>query len=222
MLTEPQALRGQQLRGGGPVAEFERLLALQCGFPHCVATSNATSALMAVALILKVRNRIVRFPKNHWEGSVSAFRLLGARIRRYDSQRRLPCGDRSAKPPGVIVLGDRPHKIERSSNVLLLEDSCRIPGLTVPIDNRSSADIQVLSFGPGKPLSIGEGGAALFRSESLYQEFVHVSQHPERTVAEFSGSDRIPRLALNGRIHYIAALIGCGLLIRGESVSQKP
>src|ERR1022692_2733746 len=84
MLSEPLALRGQQLRGGGPIAQFETLLADRCQFPYCVATSNATTALMALALVLRVRDRLVLFPKNHWEGSVSAFRVLGAKIRHYD------------------------------------------------------------------------------------------------------------------------------------------
>jgi dTDP-4-amino-4,6-dideoxygalactose transaminase len=208
LVNEPQALRGQQLRGGGPVADFEKLLAERCGFPYCVATSNATTALMALALILNVRNRIVCFPKNHWEGSVSAFRLFGAKIKRCDPSRPFQCRDGSDKPPVAIIVGDSSHKIDHSPNSFLIEDSCRIPSLTVPSGNLSSADIQVLSFGPGKPLSLGEGGAALFRSKSLYQQFVRISQHPERTATEFSKLGSMPRLALNGRIHPVAALLG--------------
>ena len=214
LLQNPRALRGQQLRGGGATAEFENLLAESCGFPYCVATSNATTALMALALILRVQKRTVFFPKNHWEGSVSAFRLFGAKIKRYDSHRTSLHRAIFQERPIAIVVGNDLPEIDRGQSILVIEDSCRIPGVTNPNKDCSAADIQILSFGPGKPLALGEGGAALFRKRSLYKKFVRVSQHPERMAAEFSLSLPIPRLALNGRIHQITALVGSALLRR--------
>jgi dTDP-4-amino-4,6-dideoxygalactose transaminase len=221
MLAEPQVFRGQQLRGGGPVAEFESLLAEHCGFPYCVATSNAITALMALALVLRVRDRVVLFPQDYWEGSVSAFRLLGARIRRYDPKQVFVCRPAHREPPVAVIVGNCHQKVSYPPETLLIEDSCRLPGLSVPAGERSSADVQVLSFGPGKPLSLGEGGAALFRIKSLYQKFVVVSQHPERAAAESLGPGSVPRISLNGRIHPVAALLGRELLIRGEDGSPS-
>lgn len=213
LLRDPRALRGQQLRGGGATAEFENLLAERCGFPYCVATSNATTALMALAVILRVQNRIVYFPKEHWQGSVSAFRLFGAKIRRYNSNP--PNCFRNVKQLAVAaIVANSAKRIARPANILLIEDSCRIPGLTVPREEYSSADIQVLSFGPGKRLSLGEGGAALFRSQSLYKKFVRISQHPERSANEFSSSPSVAWRALNGRMHQIAALLGRDVLAK--------
>jgi dTDP-4-amino-4,6-dideoxygalactose transaminase len=211
MLAEPLAIRGQQLRGGGPVAEFETLLAERCGFPYCVGTSNATTALLALALLLRVRDRVVLFPKNHWEGSVSAFRVFGAKIKRYDPDDAFECADVDGEPVAIIT-GDTQQRFSTPRQTLVIEDSCRIPGLSASPKHVSSADIQVLSFGPGKPLSLGEGGAALFRLKSLCRKFIAVTQHPERMAAQFSIPGAVPRLSLNGRIHPVAALLGHALL----------
>lgn len=86
-LSDTEAFRGQQLRGGGPVVEFEALLAKRCGYPYCVATCNATSALLGLAAMLRARGKTAWFPASHWEGSVSVFRLIGAKIRRYDTSK---------------------------------------------------------------------------------------------------------------------------------------
>jgi dTDP-4-amino-4,6-dideoxygalactose transaminase len=212
MLTEPGALRGQQLRGGGPVAAFETLLAERCGFPFCVATCNATTTLQALALILNVRDRVVYFPHGHWAGSLAAFRLFGARVKRYWPQQTWHCRSADTAPPAAVVIGVESRPMGPLPGTLLIEDSHRIPGLAVAKDNRSKADVQVLSFGPGKPLSLGEGGAALFRDHALYRRFVLATQHPERAVADALGTGSVPQLCLNGRIHPVAALLGCELL----------
>jgi len=222
MVAFPDALRGQQLRGGGAVAEFETLLAERCGFPYCVATNNATSALIALAVVLAVRGRSVFFPRNHWEGSVAAFRLMGARIKRYDPEKVLRCPPpRSGKPAVAVIVGSYHLRINHSSVTILIEDSCRLPGVSVPVGTGSFADVKVLSFGPGKSLSLGEGGAALFRSKMLYRKFVAVSQHPERVSAEFSWRGSMPRMSLNARIHPVAALLGC-MLLNKTGLDQSP
>lgn len=217
--NSPDALRGQQLRGGGPVAEFERLLSIQCGFPHCAATCNATTALLGLAAMLRVRGKTVWFPNSHWEGSVAAFRLMGARIRRYDSDFKndlyLRIGARSITivPQQIDASGIRSAGGCRRS--LIVEDSSRIPGFSTEGDSCSGADIQVLSFGPGKPLSLGEGGAILFRSKSLYQRFLAKTMHPERMAAETGRGVSMPAESLNARIHPVSAILGIEMLAKG-------
>lgn len=214
-LAEPSAFRGQLLRGGGPVAEFEALLADRCGFRHCVATSNATTALMGLSLALGLRGRTVWFPQGHWEGSVSAFRLIGSRIRRYEpgnAVNSVPVKSDSRR--GLVIGGNDSENFSEfgMGSTVIIEDSNRLPGITVPVDDFSKADIQVLSFGPGKALSLGEGGAVLFRRQKAYESFVRVAQHPERVVSEFGGAANVEKLALNGRIHPISAILGIGML----------
>jgi dTDP-4-amino-4,6-dideoxygalactose transaminase len=219
VLPDPGAFRGQQLRGGGPVAEFEQLLAERCGFRHCVATSNATTALLGLGLMMDVSGKIVLFPNDHWEGSVSAFRLLGAIIKRYPDGN--PEATAAKESPHLIITGSelmsrsRFRNLKRLSqveNCLVVEDSIRLPGITTTMDEVSHADIQVVSFGPGKPLSLGEGGAALFHNKGLRKRFVSLTQHPERVHAEHGTKMAIPKVCSSGRIHPLAALIGAEIL----------
>jgi len=216
-LADPTAFRGQQLRGGGPVAEFEQLLAERCGFPFCVATCNATTALLGLALIIHARGRTVLFPRDHWEGSVAAFRLMGAKIRRYNPPRKQTDSVASDDPVVATIVGQsddfKATRIHASGlGRLVIEDSGRIPGISAAIGHESRSDIQVLSFGPGKPLCLGEGGAVLFRDERLYEQFVRSTQHPERVASEFGRPAKTPDVCLNGRIHPLAALIGIEFL----------
>lgn len=216
--NSPEALRSQQLRGGGPVAEFERLLSTRCGFSHCAATCNATTALLGLAAMLRVNGKNVWFPNSHWEGSVAAFRLMGARIRRYDSNSKRNLGIR-IKTPSIIIV---PQLVDVSGirsaagsrQCLLVEDSSRIPGIKTNMDSCSGADIQVLSFGPGKPLSLGEGGAILFRSKALYKRFLAKTMHPERMAAETNCCVGLPAECLNARIHPISAILGIEMLAK--------
>lgn len=214
MLAQPAALRGQQVRGGGPVAEFEMLLAEQSGFPHCLATSSATSALIVAALALDLAGRRVGVERECWEGSLGALEAAGAELVEVDcliSAAPTACGavvaiDRSGRrhdARGMRALCDR-------TAAVYIEDTSWLPGVTAPQTDKSLADIQVMSFGPGKPLSLGEGGALLCRDEGVYQRAVSLSQHPERCVAE--GIARRERAPFNARIHPLAALIGVCLL----------
>jgi dTDP-4-amino-4,6-dideoxy-D-glucose transaminase len=217
---ERAAFRGQQMRGGGPVAEFEELLAARCGFPHCVATCNATTALMGLAIMLGMKGRYVWFPKPHWEGSVSAMRCMGARARRYDPQ--ATSRFRKFKHGDVVIVSEAAdvgmlRQRAGLPDCMLIEDSSRLPGLTTGNANYSMADIQVLSFGPGKALSLAEGGAALFRSAKLYRQFIKHSMHPERLAAHQGIGPHLPLEALNARIHPVAAILGIELLNRVPS-----
>ena len=217
-LADPQAFRGQQLRGGGPVAEFEAMLADRCGFPYCVATCNATTALMGAALAFGVRGKTAWFPTEHWEGSVAALRVMGAGIRRYGlGEVSRPRGKYPAGKQAILFVDasqDRTaiHRWFGDPSALIVEDSSRIPGVTVDPMQKSDADVQVLSFGPGKPLGLGEGGAILFRSRTLYRRFVAFATHPERTTSWSNSPPRLPNLYVNARIHPLAALMGIALL----------
>ena len=218
-LADPRAFRGQQLRGGGPVAKFEQLLTERCRFPFCVATSNATSALLGLGLMMDVSGKIALFPKNHWEGSVAAFRLLGAVIKRYPDGN--PEAIAAKELPHLIVIGSdlmsqsrvrNLKRLSRSQNCIVLEDSTRLPGITTTMDDVSHADVQVVSFGPGKPLALGEGGATMLRNQRLRRRFVSMTQHPEKVHVEYGTKMVIPKVCAFGRIHPIAALIGSEIL----------
>jgi len=226
MLEAPEAFRGLQLRGSGPVAEFESLLALRCGFPHCVAVASATSGLLSLVAAAELEGRRVIVPEVFWSGTCGALRFAGVELvtvrtteaGNLDSDtvaRLLKQGDIAA-----IVAGETEHQHGTAEKIrqlcaeatcLYIEDSSRLPGVSAPAGSRCLADVQVMSFGPGKPLTLGEGGAVLTRDRDLYERLVARSQHPERCAAEGIECDLI-HLALNARIHPLAAVIGVALL----------
>jgi len=214
LLTNPDALRGQQLRGGGPVAEFEILLAERTGFPYCLATSNATSALIVAALAMDLSGKKIAVETGAWQGSVAALEAAGSEVVKVDSLLTSPLEGIAA-----ILAADRPdhrHDARRvrircdEAGIKYIEDTGWLPGVTVPAGEPSLADVQVISFGPGKPICLGEGGALLCREKRVYDCAVAISQHPERTQAERISAFSVP--GLNARIHPIAALLGVHLL----------
>lgn len=226
MLSHPEALRGQQLRGGGPVRQFETLLAERTGFAHCLATCNATAGLLVAGFALDLANKRVAVESGAWCGSLGALEAAGAEIVHVESLLDIPVGDVSA-----VLATDKPgerHDAESlrercsRSGMTYIEDTGWLPGVNAPVGRLSVADVQVISFGPGKPVSLGEGGALLCRDRRLYDRAVSLCQHPERAVAE--GIPCMDRQPVNGRIHPIAALLGCSLLLSGRppSVAQTP
>lgn len=218
MLAHPGALRGQQLRGGGPVADFEMLLAEQTGFPHCLATSSATNALLVAGLALELAGKRIAVETGAWEGSLGALEAAGADILEVDSLSTFPVDGLRA----VVATNKPGHRHDAAglrarcdqTGVIYIEDTGWLPGITAPVGQLSLADIQIISFGPGKPLSLGEGGALLCRDKNIYDRALALSQHPERAIAE--GVPCIERPPLNARIHPLAALLGISLL------SHKP
>lgn len=213
MIAHPQALRGQMVRGGGPVAEFEMLLAERTGFPHCLATSNATSALLVAALALNLSGKKIAVEAEAWQGSLAALEAAGAEIVEVDSLLTAPLAGIAA-----IFATDRPtrrHKAKRvrdrcdDARISYIEDTGWLPGITAQAGEFSLADVQVISFGPGKSVCLGEGGALLCREKSVYDRAVAMSQHPERIQAEEIRAAAFP--CLNARIHPLAALLGVHL-----------
>lgn len=219
LLTDPIALRGQQLRGSGPVAEFEQLLAERCGFPYCLATTNATAALTVAALAAGLNGRSVLADLGAWMGSLGALEVAGARLEIGALDGGFEQFPLERGPFAAILASDQPGKRHDARHIralcdqnslLYLEDTDRLPGITCPDNDFSLADVQILSFGPGKPLSLGEGGALLTRDISLFRQTMVLSQHPERLARIGVIASRRP--LMNGRIHPLSALLGSYLL----------
>ncbi len=225
MLEMPEAFRGQQLRGAGPVAEFESLLAERSGFPFCLATSNATTGLLIAALATNLVGKDIIVPPHSWSGTYGPFEFAGARLIFAEEDT-----DGNIAPSSIEKLvtsstaavvaadwnGSRHNMrgiraICDALNLLYIEDTSFLPSLEDDNAVCSLADIQIISFGPGKPVTLGEGGALLTRHRWIYERAVSLSQHPERSLAEgFTGEQK--HQFLNGRIHPVAAVLGAALL----------
>jgi dTDP-4-amino-4,6-dideoxygalactose transaminase len=226
LLAEPTALRGPLLRGSGPVARFESLLAHRCGFPFCLATCNATTALLALGVALQIRGKqVVVPPASHcWAGSIGPFQMLGAELIEapvsvdgtLDPQALAVQLAKMQTPPVAVLAVDWQGSRHDASGIrevcqemgtLYVEDTSWLPGRSAPLNAPSIADVQVMSFGPGKPLCLGEGGAVLVRDPNLYARLVAACQHPERWAREGIAAPDYP-MSLNGRIHPFAAILG--------------
>lgn len=218
LLTDPGALRGQHLRGGGPVKEFEQLLAERCGFPYCLATANATSALTVAAFAAELEGETVLADSHAWTGSLGALEAAGVEIQALTTAQSATLASNAGGFAAVLASDpskgrhnqERVRALCNRYRILYIEDTNRLPGITCTTSDYSLADIQVLSFGPGKPLCLGEGGALLLRDRSLYEKAIQLSQHPERVVHEGLKAEK--NLICNARMHPIAALVGCQLL----------
>ena len=225
MLEMPEAFRGQQLRGAGPVAEFETLLAERSGFPFCLSTSNATSGLLIAALAANLAGKEIIVPPHSWGGTYGPFEFAGARLifAEEDVDGNIAASSiaklATANTTAVLAAdwnGTRHdaravRELCDSRSLLYIEDTSFLPS---PDDNPavcSLADVQIISFGPGKPITLGEGGALLTRHRWIYERAVALSQHPERCSSE-GIADCPDRPCLNGRIHPVAAVLGVALL----------
>lgn len=210
LISDPSCLRGQMLRGGGPVREFEDLLALRTGFPYALATCNATTAIFVAVRALQLRSKIIVHNSTAWAGTLSSIRLAGANPQFHEHLNPSSSVECSAilgsdgksnhhDPAGIRDLCD-------SRSLFYIEDTNRLPGVTVDRQDLSIADVQILSFGPGKPVCLGEGGLLLCRDPQVYARAVAISQHPERCITE-KITIQSPG-PVNGRINPLAALVG--------------
>lgn len=225
VLEHPEAFRGQQLRGTGPIAAFECALAERCGFPFCLATSNATTALLVTALAANLDGKDIIVPPHSWGGTYGPFEFAGVHLIRGEEDHHgninPDCIERLKSPATSAVIAvdwknERHNAIAirkkcDSAGLLYIEDTSFIPSLGCDANQRSFADVQTISFGPGKPLNLGEGGALLTRHRWIYERAVSLSQHPERCIAE-DAPDAPAHPFLNARMHPVAAVLGLVLL----------
>ena len=73
---------------------------------------------------------------------------------------------------------------------------------------------KIRRFGPGNSISLGEGGAALFRTPSQHEIFLRSTVHPERVCATNERTAEEPNECLNARIHPVSAIPGNQILKR--------
>lgn len=220
----PNWNRIRQLRGQGPIREFEVRLSEFVGKRYCLATNNATNALLALALATGLtRKEIITTPKSYG-ATWGPFLLLKNRLRLAEFD-----GDGNISPDSVESLITKrtyavlavdfqgvPHdsaalgRICSGHGVLYLADAAQSFGRRLPDGSHAAhfADAFVLSFGPGKTLDCGEGGAILTDHEWIYRECIRICQHPERYRFEYSLLDSTEVQPINARIHPVAAMIG--------------
>lgn len=218
-LTSEDA-RTAHLLGTASVHELETRLCAHYGKRFAVLTASATSTLFALARVIGVSGREIVTPPLSWGGTVAGFLREGGVLRFADVE------------PATLTLSpdDVSENVGSRTTAIIAVDLFGVPaddrGLRAVADQHGlwyihdaaqsfgatregrpagqHAHAIVLSFGPGKPLYAGEGGALITDDPWLYERMVAETQHPYRHLREL-GLAHSFETALHARIHPLAA-----------------
>ena len=222
---DPDGVAHGQFIGGGAISRMEEKLRAYYGLPHCLLTNNATNAWLALILAFadKLRGAEVIVPPQSWGSTFAALKHIRCKLVSADPRRDGNLDPRSVERlitprTAAIVAVDfqgRPHdtfalrRIATRHGLLYLSDAAASFGARYRGRPASGlADAFVISFGPQKRMSWGEGGAVVLRDEATYARIIQLALHPLRYRREFSLTEATNRQFLNCRIHPLAAVIG--------------
>ncbi len=168
-----------------PIEAFATNLQREFRATRCVLTDSGTSALVLALRLLVGKNGTVALPGYGCVDITSAVRYAGLRVRLYDVD------PRTLSPDLDSVLGTLTQGVDAilvahyygypadingvralaaAWNIPVLEDAAQAAGGTLDGAKLGSlGDVSVLSFGRGKGLFGGRGGALLVRSAELVE-----------------------------------------------------
>lgn len=229
VVKDPDGAAREQFLGGGDIRRLEGKLRAFYGLPYCALVNCATNGWLALMLALadKLRGAEVIVPPQSWGSTFAALEHVGCRLVFANARRDGNIDPRNVEQlitprTRAIVAVDfrgRPHdtfamrRISARHGLLYLSDAAASFGIRYRSRPASSlADALVVSFGPQKTMSWGEGGAVLLRDEDTYARIIQLALHPLRYRREFSLTEATDRQFLNCRIHPLAAVIGEALL----------
>jgi perosamine synthetase len=221
-LRDRPELRQIQLDGTGTVGELEGKLARHYDKQHALCFSNATTALLAIALALDLRAAEFITTPLTYGATLAGWLLLENRPLFGDleplthtlcpeSVRQLITPDTKAilavdtfgNPCDTMVL----REIADEHELWYIADAAQSFGARrSDLPASALADAIVVSFTVGKSLFAGEGGAIVTDNTELYHKLIWWSQHPNRQRRDI-GFGYENQFGLNGRIHPLAAVI---------------
>jgi perosamine synthetase len=211
---------GQHLYGTGAVAELEQKLARHYGKKYALCCSNATTALLAIALALDLKQEQFITTPLTYGGTLSGWLLLGNQPLFAGVEPVTytldPVAVRAAITPEVkailaVDLFGNPCDMQGLRDIAdefelwYIADAAQSFGAYRDrLPASSLADAIVVSFTIGKSLCAGEGGAVITDNAELYEKLVWFTQHPYRQYRDLGLENQF---GLNGRIHPLAAAI---------------
>lgn len=150
-----------------PILELESRLKRATGLPYCFLTGTASMAAWALMRLFAERGYIGSFHGSTWPGMQACADFAGLRTEEEPAINRVL----GIWTPGSI----HEESLSYTAYPKLLVDA----SLIFPFSNnwRTYADFVLLSFGKGKALSAGEGGALLFSDEAIYRELIRRHTH---------------------------------------------
>ncbi|MBD2151123.1 DegT/DnrJ/EryC1/StrS family aminotransferase [Pseudanabaena sp. FACHB-1277] len=208
------------LSGTGAIAALEDKLARHYGKKYALCCSNATTALLAIALALDLKQEQFITTPLTYGGTLAGWLLLGnqpvfAGVEPV-TYTLDPVAVRESITPEVkailaVDLFGNPCDMQGLRDIAdefglwYIADAAQSLGACRDrLPASSLADAIVVSFTVGKSLCAGEGGAIITDNAELYQKLVWFTQHPYRQYRDLGLENQF---GLNGRMHPLAAAI---------------
>lgn len=210
--------------GGEPVRRLEEQFCRMFGFDHGLALASGTMALEVAlrAAGIGLGDEVV-VAAYDWGAAAGAVLRCGAvpvladidpvRATLDPGSLRAAVTGRTAAVVVTHLFGCPADMagvlaVARRHGLLVVEDCCQALGARLggrPVG--TFGDAAAFSFGWGKIVCGGEGGMLVVRDEELWRRAIWVSQHPWRQVLETGTEGPLSDMALNGRIHPLAATL---------------
>lgn len=221
MLSQNNSMAQMHLLGTGYIAELENKIKRHYGMKYALCLSNATTALMAVALALNLRNSHFVTTPYTYGASISGWMMNGNKPIFADIENETLSLDPqsaaksiSSKTKAILAVDiyGIPHdsagmrEVANEYGIWYIADCAQSMGATR--SGRPSgiyADALVTSFTVGKTVFAGEGAAIVTNSAAIYEKLLWFSQHPLRQKREL-GLLLNNEFGLNARIHPLAAV----------------
>jgi len=220
-LPANDSLRQIHLCGGGAVVALENKIKRFYGMKYALCVSNATTALMALAMALEFKKAdFVTSPYTYgatisgWmmQGNRPVFADINAETLALDCHATANAISTKTKAILVTDIYGIPHdsagmrKTADKYGLWYISDTAQSLGATYfGQPSGSYADALVVSFTVGKTVFAGEGAAIVTNHEVLYDKLLWYTQHPLRQKKEL-GLSLSNEFGLNARIHPLAAV----------------
>lgn len=213
------------LAGNGAMAALEAKLCSLYGAKYALCVSSATNGLMYLLIAAGLQKSDILTTPLSFGGTISGALALDCRFYfakinnstlniDVDSTANILDANPGIKAIVATEFAGNTYNMEVLNNICEQRgvwhfvDSAQALGYNYGISNIADYnDAMVVSFGTGKTVSAGgEGGAIITNNLELYQKLMSICQHPHRQERD-CGIGLSSELALNGRIHPIAAII---------------
>jgi dTDP-4-amino-4,6-dideoxygalactose transaminase len=210
----------EQLSGSGYINLLERKLIAHYEKKFAITFTNATQAIFFLCLALNIKNNAILTSPLTWGGSIAPFLFFDNKILFSEFDLDNYCLNSQLVKKNVLTNCRALMSIDYCGNpadTKSLKNICDDRNLMLITDSSQSfgayygnkpagyySDIIIVSFGPGKPLYGGEGGAVITSNENLFESLIWLSQHPQRQKKLF-GLSYLNQFGLNGRINSLGA-----------------
>ncbi len=211
------------INGTGAVASLEAKLAAHYDKKFALCFSSATTALLAIALALDLKDTSFITTPLSYGATLAGFLLLNNRpqfINVLEPLTQTLCPDAvrqsiSTHTKAIVavdIFGNPSHtvalrEIADEFGLFYIADAAQsFGGMRSGMPASCLADAIVVSLTVGKSLMAGEGGAVITDDELLYQKLIFLTQHPDRQRITL-GFNFSNQFGINGRIHPLAATI---------------